>query len=588
VKQLTTKISWFAIIGGSSLAVAGALISNQSIESYLVSDPYSLKWGPTLFRSLLIIHGLAIALAPLWMKENGSTGLLIAQDSAHRSKTSWSSWVTLITLGLIAFALRLWHLNTDLWFDELLSLLNFVRQPLGEIVTRLPDQNNHILFSVLSHESVRLFGESAWAVRFPSVVFGVMSIGALFLLGRRLLGVREALLACSLMTFSYHHIWFSQNARGYMALLFFSLLATWLWFEALDRNSWKWWIGYAIAITAGMLSHMTMVFVVAAHFVIYALMFVRWVTKRTAGIGFNWMPLVGFVLSSTLTLQFYALALPEFIGVGLHETSLESEWTNPWWVITETLRSLRIGFSGGVVVTAGALLLGIGGLTLARRDWQAGVLMVLPPFLAGGSMIMLGHNLWPRFFFFCMGFILLIAIQGAMTLPVLISKLLTSWPALQRLAVPAGGVLALLMILASAATVPRNYTHPKQDYSGARDYVESHRGPDDAVVAVGLAGVAYERYYAPKWSAAQTETELNVVRRGHNQTWLVYTLPVEVKAYRKAVWEIIQSDFEIVKIFPGTLGGGEVVVCKERLKPTPQTNGDLLGGSGSRCMKGAG
>lgn len=581
VKPQTSKLFWPAILTGFALALAGALITNRAFEAALVTDQnHSLEWGPSLFRALLVVHGLVIVVVAIWIHKNGAP---VPVATKAKPKTSRSSWLVLIGLVVIGSILRLWRLDTDLWFDELLSLLNFIRQPLGEIVTRLPDQNNHILFSLLSHESVRLFGESAWAVRLPSVIFGVLSVVALFLLGRRLLGVREALLASALMTFSYHHIWFSQNARGYMALLFFSILSTWLWFEARDRESLIWWFAYSLAVTAGMLSHMTMAFVVAAHFAVYAWMFVA---SRRSRERFSWMPLFAFVLSVTLTLQCYALALPEFINVGLHEVSLESEWTNPWWVITETLRSIRMGFFGTAILITGALGLGIGSYMLARRDWQAGVLMVLPAVLAGGTMILLGHNLWPRFFFFCMGFILLIAIHGAVNIPVLIGQQLRSWPSIARLGAPVGVAGAVLMIVASAATVPRNYAHPKQDYSGARDYVESQRGPNDAVVAVGLAGVAYERYYAPRWAAAQTQTELARARKGEGQTWLVYTLPVEVKAYRKDVWEVIQSDFEIVKVFPGTLGGGEVVVCKQRPKTSTQTNVGSLAGRLNPVMKG--
>src|SRR5215813_3355147 len=198
-----------------------------------------------------------------------------------------------------------------------------------------------------------------------------------------------------------------------------------------------------------MLSHMTMDFVVAAHFFVYALMFVWWalpITKKTVAGRFNWNPLVAFILSGTLTLQVYALALPEFVRVGLHETSLESEWTNPWWVITETLRGLRVGVSGSAILIAGALTLGIGGLALARRNWQAGLLLVLPALLAGGSMILLGHNLWPRFFFFSIGFILLLAIHGAIQLPVLVGMRLRKWPTLAGLGPPAGVAVALVMI----------------------------------------------------------------------------------------------------------------------------------------------
>ena len=36
----------------------------------------------------------------------------------------------------------------------------------------------------------------------------------------------EAAGAALILTVSYHHIWFSQNARGYTAVLFFVVLST--------------------------------------------------------------------------------------------------------------------------------------------------------------------------------------------------------------------------------------------------------------------------------------------------------------------------------------------------------------------------
>ncbi|HLE62243.1 MAG TPA: glycosyltransferase family 39 protein [Pyrinomonadaceae bacterium] len=560
------------MIGGLVLIGTAALVSNAAIERALVSDSArSLAWGPTFFRILLTVHGLALIVVALVSKEQASTSApLSVRSSATRSfddrKITTRSWIVLSVLSLLGLALRLWHLNTDLWFDELLTLLNYLRLPLGDLVTSLPDQNNHLLFSVLSHASVSLFGESAWAVRLPSVLFGVMSLWALFLLGRRVVGTREALLACALMTFSYHHIWFSQNARGYMALLFFSLLATWLWLEALDRQAWGWWLTYSVAVTGGMLSHMTMAFVVAAHVLVYLAML--WSQRRSEvkrpGGSINWRPFVAWTLCVSLTAQLYALALPEFLRVGLHEVSLESEWTSPWWVLAETLRNLRIGFSGLLVVGCGGAMVFSGLWSMLRREWQTAVLMVLPALLAGGSMVAAGHNLWPRFFFFSMGFALLIAVHGAVLVPQLLSSHLTTWKSREAFGKVAGATLACLMIAASAVTVPRNYAHPKQDYTGAREYVESHRRPGDAVVAVGLAGVAYGRYFAPRWSVAQTHEELDAVRTANSNVWLVYTLPVEVRAYRPDVWHAIQSDFEVVKVFPGTLGGGEVFVCRQR------------------------
>ncbi|MGH9935780.1 MAG: glycosyltransferase family 39 protein, partial [Blastocatellia bacterium] len=262
------------IIAGGLLIILAALVSNDAMEQALLTDTSrTLGWGATLFRALLACHGLALILAAMiWRRsanrlEVNSTPTFDVRSRLFDSsrKTSRTVWIALIGLSLLAMALRLWRLDSDLWHDEVLTLVDFARAPLGEIVTSFPAKNQHMLYSVLARLSFGVFGESAWALRLPSALFGVGSIWALFLLGRRLVGAREALMACALMTVSYHHVWFSQNARGYMGLLCFTLLATWLWLEALSRNEWRWWLGYVAAVTLGAWIQLMMAFVVAAH-----------------------------------------------------------------------------------------------------------------------------------------------------------------------------------------------------------------------------------------------------------------------------------------------------------------------------------
>ena len=345
------------------------------------------------------------------------------------------------------------------------------------------------------------------------------------------------------MTVSYHHIWFSENARGYMGLMLFTLLATWLWLEAMDGNRWSVWLGYAVAVTLGLWIHMTMLFVVATHGLIFLIV---WLRSGRDPVRLT-RALAGFALCATFTLQLYALALPEFFRTAAGEVSMPSEWTNPLWVLKEALRNLQVGFAAMSVVVCGGLLVLAGWLDIARRHGRAAWAMVLPALLGGGSMLALGHNLWPRFFFFCMGFALLIVIHGAI-----------------RVSLAAGYAAAALIILASAITVPRCYALPKQDFTGARDYVARQTQPGDAVIAVGLAGHAYGQYYAPSWPVAHTPDELAAIRQAHPHSFLVYTLPIELKAFHPALWQAVQSEYEPVKVFYGSLGGGEVYVCREK------------------------
>ncbi len=543
--------------GGILLMIASVLLTGEVLESALVSDAgRSLGWGATLFRILLGAHGFGLVIAGL----AGIAPRCSPGDRTGDKIFSRRSVLILIGLSILALGLRIWRLDTDLWHDEVQTLVDFVRLPVGDILTRFPSQNQHMLYSILARFSIELFGESAWALRLPSVIFGVGSLWALFLLGRRMIGEKEALLACGLMTLSYHHVWFSQNARGYMGLLFFTLLATWLWIEALELGRWRLWIGYALAVSLGAWLHLTMAFVAAAH-VLLSL-------PALIGSGRPFRPVTAWLLCGSLTLQLHALALPEFLSTGLHEVSLPSEWTNPIWVVSESLSSLKIGFSGAAVVLAGGAMVVTGLLSIFRKDPRWALSFVVPAILAGGTMLLLGHNLWPRFFFFSMGFGILIVIRGAIELPRIIldfaKRLNPAWTGKDRLSGAFGLALACLIILASAATVPRNYRLPKQDFTGARDYVERHRQPGNAVVAVGLAAMDYSQYYAPDWSVAHDAEQLEAIIKSHLNTWLVYTLPIELRAYHPEIWKIIEREFELTQVFAGTLGGGKVYVYRSK------------------------
>lgn len=538
-----------------------AIVSSQNYSEFFAKD---LSWGTTLFRGLLLFHGIGLIAFGLF----GRTGK--ASETIEKNQTGNTIWIALIILTFIALGLRLWNLNSDLWVDEVLTLLDFVRPPFGDILTSFPSQNQHLLYSILAHTSLGIFGESAWALRLPAVLFGVASVPALFFLCRKILGSTTAILAATLLTVSYHHIWFSQNARGYSGLLFFTLLATWFWFEALEKNSWFWWLLYAAAIVFGMWIHLTMAFVVAAHTLVHLILPAAPKLSGDAGnlperrTGIK--PFVAWFLSVTITFQLYALALPEFLRVGLHEESKNSEWTNPLWVLTETLQNLSIGFAGIAVVFIGAAFVVFGWLSLFKTNRRAALTMILPPIFAGSLILGLGHNLFPRFFFFAMGFGLIIVVHGAIELPRFLLKNISAEIPNLKSQVPnrIGVALVLMIIAASIITVPRNYALPKQDFSGAKNYVENNRLPDEEIVAVNIAGEMYSKYFAPRWSTAKTLSDLANIESRNEKVWLIYTLAPEIKAFRPEVWTAIQRDYQTVKVFPGTLNGGEIFVCRKR------------------------
>jgi mannosyltransferase len=234
---------------------------------------------------------------------------------------------------------------------------------------------------------------------------------------------------------------------------------------------------------------------------------------------------------------------------------MPSEWTSPFWVIAEVVRSLQVGFGAWIVLACGALFVAGGWLMLLRRQRGFALLAVLPAVVGGGLMLAESHNLWPRFFFFAMGFAMLIVIYGIFEIPRLFVGLAPR--TMQAGIRMAGPVASILLITASILTLPRCYAIPKQDFTGARDFVMSSKRPNESVITVGLAAHAF-RYYAPSWKVASTPAQLT------DDTYLVYTLGTELKAFHPELWRDVQKQFESVRTFPGTLGGGEVVVCRRR------------------------
>ncbi len=561
----TIRAAFFAF--GAILILFALWVPSNAYAPFLLgAGAKNLSFGPALFRVLLVFHGAILIIAgTAW---NFSAPPPVVEKTA--AAASRKVWIAPGILTIIALGLRLWNLNSDLWTDEVFTLLDFARQPFGAILTSFPSQNQHLLYSLLARLSLDIFGETSWSLRLPAVLFGAACVPAIFFLARRIVGAAEAILAASLLTVSYHHVWFSQNARGYTGLLLFTLLATNLWFAALESNRRRTWILYAAAITGGLWVHLTMLFVIAAHGLVFVVFYIfpslsgddLKLERRAA-----FKPFAAWLIAAAVSLQLYALALPEFLSVGLHEESNNSEWTHPLWVLTSTISNLSIGFAGILVVTGGAALVAAGWFSLVSKNRRAAILMILPPLLAGGFILFAAHNLFPRFFFFAMGFALIIVVRGAVAVP----KILSDFAASQNLfnlksnfRHSPGYALAAVLIGASLVTVPRNYALPKQDFSGARNFVETARQSDEKIVAVRIAGEIYARYFAPDWTAAKTENDLENIEQTNGKIWLVYTLAPEIKAFRPQLWRAIETDFEIVRVFPGTLNGGEIFVCRRK------------------------
>jgi mannosyltransferase len=544
---------------GVLLIMSGVLVPPSTLVESIRTIPPNLKdqliLGGTIFKVGLVISGLFLLVSGLLWRSQLRTD---TPAPAHRGTFA----VAILAIVLVtAFLMRLYNLDVGIWFDEIVTYVSYMDRSFGEILTTYDNQNNHLLYTLLARLSFLIFGESVWTLRLPAVLFGVGSIWAVYLFSCEVATWREGLLSAGFLTFSYHHVWFSQNARGYTALLFWTMLSSWFLLRALRESKIGLWLMYGLTTALGLLTHITMVFVVVGQGVVYL------VSVYDSGKGNRreqWLGgFLGFAVAGLVTFQLYSLLLPQLFqwqGKGVSSwqgTIAVAPWKSPIWMLGELFNSLNVGLGSGALLLLVMFVFGAGLIDFVRKKLPVLILFIVPVLTSVAVIMGLGSTLLPRFFFFAMGFAVIILVRSLMLCGEFFSRALHLDPVKARLA---GVGLCVTLIAVSAIAVPRAYL-PKQDYGGALEFVENQRQPDDIILTVGLTVFPYQRYYKVDWDHVTTLEELDRARTRRKRTWLIYTMPIVLQAAYPEIMKRIQIDFDAVREFPGTLNGGNIVVA---------------------------
>lgn len=492
--------------------------------------------------------------------QKGGGGVSAPEDGAVSSM----DWLVLALILVLALGLRVATLNGPLWYDEIITVETHLSLPWSKMITDY-QMNHHYLFSFQAKVFTDLFGTENWAIRMPSLIFGLAGIAAMWVLARDVAGVAVAHLTALLLALSFHHIWFSTNARGYAELQFWSTLGMIFWLRGIAEPRLGIWLGYGLVLALAVYTHLTGAFFFFAQGVIWVLV-VGWAAIRgrlSRAVLVN--PALGYLAGGVIAALLYAPLVPsmlETIG-GVSQSSAEDlmkEYQNPIWTVIEAVRT-GIGGLGpvvGLIAAAVVVLVLLGCWRANAREPLFGVVTLGHIVITMALLVAIGMRIWPRFFYVDIGFLMLLIVLGVRQsieifvrlIPVAVSRELLFQAA------------AVAMILVSAGLAARNYLAPKQDYDGAVAFVEETQGDGDRVYAVGVAQEIFLGHYATGWGAIHDDPDLEAAVSKPGVVWLVVAFPS--RSFRDVgnLEAVVDNGFELVAEKPGTLGDGVILIYR--------------------------
>lgn len=200
----------------------------------------------------------------------------------------------MLAATLAALLVRLFRLGQpSLWIDESLTWLSAgIGRPFGS--AELFENLHGPLYVAVLHAWGGLAGDSEFALRLPSAVFGALTVPAMAWLAARWLGRETAAPAAWLAAGSPFLVWYSQEARNYALLLLAAVTASALLLELKERLSCSRLAGYVLAAVSGLLSNFSFAFLAPLH--------LRWWLAADRR-GLRLAALVGVVLSLALAVM---------------------------------------------------------------------------------------------------------------------------------------------------------------------------------------------------------------------------------------------------------------------------------------------
>lgn len=180
-------------------------------------------------------------------------------------RSPWPTIAAVAAITLVGALLRVHEFSQSLYGDELWSVAAS-NSPSPRSVIDFVQSDQEIsppLFAILAWLSAKL-GDAANLIRLPSIVAGIALIPLVWLLGRRTVGSRAALVAAAIAALSPFLAFYSVEARAYSLMAALVTASTVAMLIASERGDRRWWFAYGALSCLAMYSHYTAAYALLA------------------------------------------------------------------------------------------------------------------------------------------------------------------------------------------------------------------------------------------------------------------------------------------------------------------------------------
>jgi hypothetical protein len=396
--------------------------------------------------------------------------------------------------------------------------------------------NMQPLYFLLQYPFWSLTGRSAFMFRFLSSAFGLLAVALTYKLGQALFRREAGLVGALLTALLMLQVEYSQIARPYTLLAFFSLASAYFLVRALSTDRPLHWAGFVVTAALNFYTHYNSLLVLVVEGLFAGVVWLTILVAVSKGQRSPWRlvgPILAFLVVGILCLP-GLIRLSQLAGEG-ESAKGQVELTTQFFfrflykigLTTAWLRGLILGFMGLGLLSS-----------LYRRRWPAALLSVLwltVPFVILSAMKQ-PRPFVERYVIFVPPVALLLAGEGVAAAAGMLARLGHRWHAkglrwAVTLALAAG--LALLLVGPLRAYYIANRQEDRLDQTLA--VVERHARQGDVIIVSPrflvrpLAADGAEVLYL---TDHLTLTEFEELLSSHPRMWVLYTSylpPIELQ-----------------------------------------------------------